>query len=260
MMRWTFFACLLLGSISTMTEAADPKPLPGDKLPPIPDKLVVLTFDDSVASQATFVGPLLMKYKFGATFFITEGFGFAKDKKNYMTWKQIKTLHDQGFEIGNHTKAHKSVKKQSEKQIDEALAYIEQQCAKHEIPRPISFCYPGYATSDAAVKVLKARKYRFARAGGQKVYDPAKDNPLLMPQAFDSKPKSTFDQFKTAVQKAKDGKVAVLTFHGVPDIQHPWVNTEPDMFKKYMKYLQDNNYKVVALRDLAKYVQPPKTD
>ena len=50
---------------------------------------VVLTFDDSVASQATFVAPLLKEHGFGATFFITEGFDFAKDKKNYMTWEQI---------------------------------------------------------------------------------------------------------------------------------------------------------------------------
>lgn len=28
---------------------------------PVPDKLVVLTFDDSVASHATFVAPLLKK-------------------------------------------------------------------------------------------------------------------------------------------------------------------------------------------------------
>ena len=41
---------------------------------PVPDKLVVLTFDDSVASHATFVAPLLKKHGFGATFFITEGF------------------------------------------------------------------------------------------------------------------------------------------------------------------------------------------
>jgi peptidoglycan/xylan/chitin deacetylase (PgdA/CDA1 family) len=55
-----------------------------------PDKLVVLTFDDSVASQANYVAPLLKKHGFGATFFITEGFEFLVDKKNYMTWEQIK--------------------------------------------------------------------------------------------------------------------------------------------------------------------------
>ena len=37
----------------------------------IPDKLVVLTFDDSKASHYTVVRPLLKKYGFGATFFIT---------------------------------------------------------------------------------------------------------------------------------------------------------------------------------------------
>jgi peptidoglycan/xylan/chitin deacetylase (PgdA/CDA1 family) len=68
---------------------------------PIPDRLVVLTFDDSVASQATFVAPLLKKHGFGATFFITEGFEFLTDKEHHLTWEQIKALHAAGFEIGN---------------------------------------------------------------------------------------------------------------------------------------------------------------
>ena len=48
---------------------------------------VVLAFDDSVASHATFVAPLLEKHGFGATLFITEGVASAKDKENFMTWK-----------------------------------------------------------------------------------------------------------------------------------------------------------------------------
>ena len=63
-----------------------------DERPPLPERVVVLTFDDSVASHATFVGPLLKKLGFGATFFITEGFEFATDKVHYMTWEQIKGL------------------------------------------------------------------------------------------------------------------------------------------------------------------------
>ena len=76
---------------------------------PVPERLVVLTFDDSVASQVTFVAPLLKKLGFGATFFITEGFEFAVDKEHYMTWEQIKSLDAQGFEIGNHTRKHAGV-------------------------------------------------------------------------------------------------------------------------------------------------------
>jgi hypothetical protein len=29
------------------------------------------------------------------------------------------------------------------------------------------------------------------------------------------------------VAQARGGKIAVMTFHGVPDIKLPWVNTDP---------------------------------
>jgi len=38
---------------------------------PVPDKTVVLTFDDAVKSHLTVVAPVLKKYGFGATFFVT---------------------------------------------------------------------------------------------------------------------------------------------------------------------------------------------
>ena len=44
----------------------------------VPDKLVVLTFDDSSASHSTIARPVLKRYGFGATFFITEGFTFKR--------------------------------------------------------------------------------------------------------------------------------------------------------------------------------------
>jgi hypothetical protein len=40
-------------------------------LPPTPDRLMVLP--DASTSHATFARPLLLKYKFGATFFVAEG-------------------------------------------------------------------------------------------------------------------------------------------------------------------------------------------
>src|SRR5436189_4285452 len=75
----------------------------------LPDKLVVLTFDDSVASHHSIVRPILKRYGFGATFFISEGFSFPTNKQDYMTWGQIRMLHQDGFEIGNHTRDHLGV-------------------------------------------------------------------------------------------------------------------------------------------------------
>ncbi|NDB75849.1 MAG: polysaccharide deacetylase family protein, partial [Verrucomicrobia bacterium] len=76
------------------------------------------------------------------------------------------------------------------------------------------------------------------------------------PQAFDSKPDSTLEQFKAAVAQARDGKIAVLTFHGVPDIKHPWVNTDPAKFETYLAHLKEQGCRVIAARDLKPYLVP----
>src|SRR5438309_3079225 len=82
---------------------------PASGLEPIPDRLVVLTFDDASKSHFTVARPVLKKYGFGATFFITEGFDFPTNKRDYLTWEEIAQLHQDGFEIGNHTRDHQSV-------------------------------------------------------------------------------------------------------------------------------------------------------
>src|SRR4051794_22188096 len=112
---------------------------------PIPDRLVVLTFDDSVKSHFAVARPVLKRYGFGATFFITEGFRFATDKASYMTWEEIRSLHDDGFEIGNHTRDHMGVTAKSVDKLGDQLGAIERRCEEAGIPRPVSFAYPGNA-------------------------------------------------------------------------------------------------------------------
>ena len=82
-----------------------------------------------------------------------------------------------------------------------------------------------------------------------KASEVGKDKLLLLPQAFDGKPASTLAQFKKAVDQADAKHIPILTFHGVPDLEHPWVTTSPEKFKTYMKYLKDNDFKVISLRD-----------
>ncbi len=89
----------------------------------IPDKVVVLTFDDGNRSDVTFVAPLLKEYGFKATFFITEGLNFLSNKQHYMTWDEVRRLHEEGFEIGNHTRHHKNVNDQSLQQLNIELLF-----------------------------------------------------------------------------------------------------------------------------------------
>src|SRR5436190_11668497 len=239
---------------------------PAFALEPIPDKLVVLTFDDAAKSHYTVARPLLLKYKFGATFFITEGFDFRTNQKDYMTWAEIAQLHKDGFEIGNHTLDHKGVTEKTLADLPAQLRGIALQCKKHGIPQPTSFAYPGNAFTKDGLAVLKDNGITFARRGGSPefpykegrgfAYEPGLDHALLVPSAGDARPAWTLDDFKAAVAQAKHGKIAVLQFHGVPDTAHDWVNSTREQFESYMKYLADNHFTVIALRDLAKYVDP----
>src|SRR5687767_4497258 len=129
---------------------------------PLPDKLVVLTFDDSAKSHYTTVRPILKRYKFGATFFVTEGFDFATNKKDYMTWQEIAQLHQDGFEIGNHTRDHLGMTKGNVARMEEQIEAINRACLAHGIPRTTSFAYPGNAFSLEAIPVLKKTGIRFA--------------------------------------------------------------------------------------------------
>lgn len=231
---------------------------------PIPDKVVVLTFDDSKASQYTVVRPLLKKYGFGATFFISEGFTFRTNKEEYLTWEQIAELHKDGFEIGNHTRDHMSLTKENLPKLKEQVEAINAQCAAHGIPTPTSFAYPGNTIDPAAIPMLVDLGFRFARRGGAPeypyeegngfAYEPGRDHPLLLPSAGDARPFWTLENLKRATDQARKGKIAILQFHGAPDVEHPWVNTPRERFEEYMKYLNDEHFTVIALRGLARYV------
>jgi peptidoglycan/xylan/chitin deacetylase (PgdA/CDA1 family) len=233
-------------------------------LEPIPDKLVVLTFDDSAKSHYTTVRPILKRYGFGATFFITEGFDFPTNKNDYMTWEEIAALHRDGFEIGNHTGNHASITNENLGDLAAQLKLIDMRLAEHGIPRPTSFAYPGNAFVPGALPILKQAGIRFARRGGSPerhyrdghgfAYEPGLDHPLLVPSAGDARPDWTLDDFIAAVEQARHGRVAVLQFHGVPDAPHGWVSTSAEQFDAYMNYLAKHEFKAVSMRDLARFV------
>ncbi len=256
------YSFTLTGEEKTTSEAKE--------LLPIPDKLVVLTFDDRSRTWLTHVAPLLKSYGFGATFYVTEA-GWIRehygDEKLWLSWDDARKLHDMGFEIGNHTNTHGDIPSQSVEEIVAELEAIEQLCEEHGIDRPRTFGYPGSFHDIKGVMALEQKDYIFARRGEfpeypmdvhgahGPVYDPQEDHPLLIPLALVWGSNSKFEDFVKAVEKGGDGKIPVLVFHGVPDPYSHCSTTEED-FAKCMKYLHDEGCKVIALRDLAKYVDP----
>jgi len=216
---------------------------------PIPDRLVVLTFDDACASGYTVVAPLLKSLGFNGTFYICDFDSFKTRKDWYMTWRQMTALDAAGFEIGNHTVGHGG-----------GLAnylHLEDELLANHGPKPTTVCWPLYQADSNIFTELGAHGYIFGRGGHDRPYRPTVDNPLDVP-SFTIKDDVPVEKFIKQAQQACHGRVVVFTFHGVPDIEHHGVSLQPATFKAMMQYLKDNNYQVIAMRDLARFIDPAK--
>ena len=213
---------------------------------PIPEKLIVLTFDDGPVSGYTVVAPILKSHGFNGSFYVCDFDSFQTRKDWYMTFRQMQKLADQGFEIGNHSAGHFSGFQAMMKMEDVLLA--------HSVPKPKTIAWPIHQADVKSFPELAAAGYIFARGGHNRAYRPTVDNPFEIPSMWCDSP----DGFVKMVRRAAGGKIVAICYHGVPDMEHPGVSLDPEVFKAQMQYLKDNHYKVIGLRDLAEYIDPVK--
>jgi len=241
-------AAIAAGASAMETAPADPDPQ-GVLLKPIPGKLVVLTFDDGPASGYTVVAPILKSLGFNGTFYVCDFDSFHTRKDWYLTWRQMQAMAADGFEIGNHTVGHWGG-------LENFLSMEDELLANH-VPKPTTVCWPVYQVAWSICPELTAKGYTFGRGGHDRPYRPTVDNPFDVP-SFTIRDGVSVGTFIKQVKQACQGRVVVFTFHGVPDMEHPAVGLEPATFRVMMQYLKNNNYQAVAMRDLAKYIDPAK--
>lgn len=71
----------------------------------LPEKPVVLTFDDGHKSHYTTAFPLLKKYGYQATFFVCTDV-IAERSEKQLTWDELRIMGQAGMDIQSHTKSH----------------------------------------------------------------------------------------------------------------------------------------------------------
>lgn len=72
---------------------------------PVPDKTVALSVDDAFRSVYTNAWPLLRKYHFPVTVFVSTQ-AVDRHYPAYMTWAQMRTMQRQGATFADHTVTH----------------------------------------------------------------------------------------------------------------------------------------------------------
>jgi peptidoglycan/xylan/chitin deacetylase (PgdA/CDA1 family) len=125
----------------------------------LPEKPVMLSFDDADLSQFDVAKPVLDQYGFKAAFFIMT---VVLNKPGYMKREHIRQLSDEGHVIGSHTWDHMNVKKLTEQdwaiQIDKPSRQLSEITGK-----PVEyFAYPFGLWDAAAASGIKGRGFKGA--------------------------------------------------------------------------------------------------
>ncbi len=119
----------------------------------LPQRPVILTFDDGYQDFYTDVFPLLKKYNVAATQYVISG---VLDTPNYMTTEQVREVAQSGLvEIGAHTVHHKNLPSLS---LEEARVEIEK--SREELEKIfemniVSFAYPYGGFNDKLAELVK---------------------------------------------------------------------------------------------------------
>jgi len=103
------------------------------------ERYVILNFDDNRKSQFTQVKPILDKYGFKATFYVV--CKYLDNKKGYMNWTELETLHKEGHDIGSHTMNHANLSDSSIKSLEYQIGKSKECLQEHGI-NATTFAYP----------------------------------------------------------------------------------------------------------------------
>jgi peptidoglycan/xylan/chitin deacetylase (PgdA/CDA1 family) len=120
----------------------------------MPARPVVLTFDDGYADGLEDALPIMRRYGFNATIFVTTGWvsdagplAAGAPPGRMLAWRQIAELSDAGIEIGAHAHSHPQLDQLSEAKLRSELT-VPKDLLEQRLGRPIpSIAYPyGYSS------------------------------------------------------------------------------------------------------------------
>ncbi|MCE5287264.1 MAG: polysaccharide deacetylase family protein [Pelosinus sp.] len=124
---------------------------------PLPEKPVLITFDDGYKDNFTNAFPIMQQYGFtGTIFLITD---YISNNEWYLNWEEIQAMQQRGFVFGSHTLSHTPLTTlsfaEAEKELREPREILE-----WRLTVPVTYlAYPTGAYNDSIRDLTKEVGY-----------------------------------------------------------------------------------------------------
>lgn len=129
----------------------------------LPEKPVLLTFDDNYVGQYKYAFPLLKKYNYPAVWSVHTRFVGTGGTKPKATWDQLREMQKSGLvTVASHTLNHLNLKDLSEKEIEKEVTESKKVLEKELGVSIDYFTYPEGDFTDIARDKLKKSGYKAA--------------------------------------------------------------------------------------------------
>jgi peptidoglycan/xylan/chitin deacetylase (PgdA/CDA1 family) len=140
----------------------------------LPAKPVVLTFDDGFGDFYEVALPLLARYDFTGTVFVTTGW-IGTNGPNMLTWRQVDAVAAAGVEIGAHSVTHPQLDQLADDRLRNEMAAAKAALQDRLGARVTGLAYPfGYC--DMRVRAAAAEAgYEYACAVRNRLADASAD-------------------------------------------------------------------------------------
>lgn len=165
----------------------------------IPEKSVILTFDDGYEDNYTEVMPILAGYGMKGTVFIISN---RVGVEGYLTWEQLKEMQTANIELGGHTANHLPLASLPPQKIDDELRLSKLLMEWNGLQTIYFFSYPNGSYNDTVIEDLRKNGYLTAVTGTPGVNTFATD-PYRLQRTYIPRSKLGLLDFKLRLLKSR---------------------------------------------------------